>query len=84
MMKNPGRSMDSCLRAESMSAQQTDECLLDIPPRSSAVAIVERHAPDLRNREAPAEAIARPALIGLEGQVRLYAAELKIAACSEQ
>lgn len=52
-----------------------DESLLAILARSSAVAIVERHARDLRDREKLVEAIARLALIGLEGHVRLYAAK---------
>jgi hypothetical protein len=69
--------MDSCLRAVSKSGQQTDESLLSTFARSSAVAIVDRHARDVRNRDALVEAIARLALVGLEGQVRLYAAELR-------
>ncbi|HLJ95900.1 MAG TPA: hypothetical protein VKU02_22185 [Gemmataceae bacterium] len=49
-----------------------DESLLAILARSSAVAIVDRHARDVRNREALVEAITRLALIGLEGHLRLF------------
>jgi hypothetical protein len=49
-----------------------DESLLAILARGSAVAIVDRHAPDVRNREALVEAIARLAFIGLEGHVGLW------------
>jgi hypothetical protein len=50
-----------------------DESFLAILARGSAMTIVERHAPDIRNRDALVEAIARVVLIGLEGHVRLYA-----------
>ena len=76
-MNNPRRSMDSCLRAASKAGRQEDDSLLAILARGSAVAIVDRYARDVRNREALVEAIARLALVGLEGQVRLYAADLK-------
>ena len=53
----------------------TNESLLDAVAYGSAVAIVERHASDVRNREALVEAIAHLARIGLEGHVRLYEAQ---------
>jgi hypothetical protein len=52
-----------------------DEFLLASIAHSSGVAIVDRHARDVRDREALVEAIARLALIGLQGHVRLFEAE---------
>ena len=53
----------------------TNESLLDALAHNSAVAIVERHAGDVRNKEALVEAIARLARLGLEGHVRLFEAQ---------
>lgn len=53
----------------------TNESLLDALAHDSAVAIVERHAGDVRNKEALVEAIARLTRIGLEGHVRLFEAQ---------
>jgi len=51
-----------------------NESLLDALARNSAIAIVERHACDVRDRAALVEAIARLARLGLEGHVRLFQA----------
>ena len=63
----------------------TNESLLDALAHDSAVAIVDRHAADVRNREALIEAIARLTRLGLEGHVRLFQAQQKesAAGCSE-
>ena len=53
----------------------TNESLLDALAHNSAVAIVERHAGDVRDKEALVEAIARLARLGLEGHVRLFEAQ---------
>jgi len=50
-----------------------NDSLLAALARSSAVAIVNRHARNVPNRDALVEAIARLALIGLEGHVCLFA-----------
>ncbi|SPE17884.1 hypothetical protein SBA5_1140016 [Candidatus Sulfotelmatomonas gaucii] len=53
----------------------TNESLLDALAHDSTVAIVDRHAADVRNREALIEAIARLTRLGLEGHVRLFQAQ---------
>ncbi|HLN31744.1 MAG TPA: hypothetical protein VK395_28650 [Gemmataceae bacterium] len=55
----------------------TNESLLDALARDSAVAIVDRHAADVRNREALIKAIARLTRLGLEGHVRLFRVQQK-------
>jgi len=55
----------------------TNESLLDALAHDSAVAIVDRHAADVRNREALIKAIACLTRLGLEGHVRLFRAQQK-------
>jgi hypothetical protein len=57
-----------------------DAPVLTVLARSSAVSIVDRHAPGIRDREALIDAIARLALIGLENSVGLWMAEQAVAA----
>ena len=53
----------------------TNDSLLDALARDSAVAIVDRHAGDVRDRDGLVEAIPRLARLGLEGHVRLFESE---------
>ena len=57
-----------------VSVSTPDQSMLATLARSSAVSIVERYAGDVRDRAGLVEAIARLALIGLEGNVALWEA----------
>jgi hypothetical protein len=79
MMKKPNRWMETPLcGAARGQAGMIDAGLLAVLARASAVAIVDRYASDVRDREGLVEAIARVTLIGLDGHARLYAAERSI------
>jgi len=69
-MKGTGRcGLKARSFAAARQASRKDESLLALLARSSGVAIVERHAGDVGNREALVDAITRVVLIGLEGHV---------------
>jgi hypothetical protein len=53
----------------------TNQSLLEARAKSTALHIVERHAPDCRNRQALLDAIARITLRGLEGHIGLFEAQ---------
>jgi hypothetical protein len=72
-MKKPNRWMETALcGAARGQASVMDDCLLAVLARSSALAIVDRHARDVRSPEALVEAITRVVLLGLEAHVRLW------------